>query len=127
MDEREQIVANFWEAFDRADFGTAGEMLAENAEILWPNTGELFKGRVRFIEVQKHYPGRWRISLEKVVPAQDTIVTVVRVTAEDRSMSFYATSFFEFEGGRIRKITEYWGDVGQPPEWRVRGGWAERF
>ena len=27
-------------------------------------------------------------------------------------------SFYRFEGGKIARMDEYWGDDGQPPAWR---------
>ena len=102
--------------------------LAPNAIVTWPCTGEVFEGRENFIAVQKDYPGRWRIAVERVVVAADVVVTVVLVTPEGGTTpSFHATSFFEFDGaGRIVTITEYWATDEEPPEWRKAGGWAAR-
>ena len=126
-DARVKTVKEFWAAIDRRDFNAAGALMTLPAEVRWPNTGELIRGRDPFVTVQKRYPGRWRIDMEKLLPAGDTIVTVVRVSAEDQSQGFFATSFFEFEGSLIAGITEYWGDIGQPPEWRTREGLSVRY
>ena len=74
--------------------------------------------------MQTHYPGRWRIAVEKVVVAPEIVVTVVKVTPEGGTVpSFHATSFFELdEAGQIVAITEYWATDEEPPEWRRDGG-----
>ena len=116
----EQIVRAFWAAFDAAAFDTAAQMMAPDAVVTWPCTGEVFRGRDKFIAVQRHYPGRWRIGVEKILIAAEGVVSVVKVTAEaGPGPSFHATSFFEFdEAGKITTITEYWATDEAPPEWR---------
>jgi hypothetical protein len=128
MDGRELLLRSFWQAFDDADFDAAAKMMAPDAVASWPCTSEVFKGRDNFIAVQKHYPGRWRTAVEKVVVVAEVVVTVVKVTPEGgEKPSFHATSFFEFDhAGQIAAITEYWATDEEPPKWRVAGGWAER-
>lgn len=127
MDSNGQIVKQFWEAFDTSDFDLAGSYMNENVIVIWPNTNEVFRGRDNFFLAQKNYPGIWRINLERLVSKADLIISVVRVKSEDNLQEFYATSFFEFKEGLIEKITEYWGDISEPPEWRKKGGWSERI
>jgi hypothetical protein len=92
-----------------------------------PCTGEVFRGRDNFMAVQRHYPGRWRIAIERIVVANECVVSVVKVTPEGGDKpSFHATSFFELTGDKIAAIIEYWATDEQPPEWRRDGGWAER-
>jgi ketosteroid isomerase-like protein len=126
MFDRDQRVRSFWQAFDTADLDAAAKMMAPDAVVTWPCTNEVFRGRDNFIAVQKHYPGRWRIAVEKVVVAVESVITVVKVTPEGSSKpSFHATSFFEFdEAGQISAITEYWATDEDSPEWRKAGGWA---
>jgi hypothetical protein len=128
MNAREKLVRTFWTTFDTADFDAAARMMSTDAVVTWPCTGEVFKGRDNFIAVQKHYPGRWRIAVEKVVVATDVVVTVVKVTPEGgEEPSFHATSFFEFDAAdKIAAISEYWATDEEPPAWRQAGAWSER-
>lgn len=124
---REEKVRQFWEAFDRGDFPAAGALLAEDCEVVWPNTREVFRGRDRFIAANANYPGRWTIQVERILRAGDGVVSVVGVSQEGLEAGFSAVSFFEFEGEAIQAITEYWGDVEEPPGWRRDGAWSERY
>jgi ketosteroid isomerase-like protein len=126
MRDREHLVRTFWQAFDVADFDAAAKLMIPDVVVMWPCTGEVFHGRDNFLAVQKHYPGRWRIAVGRVVVAPEVVVSVVKVTPEGGDKpSFHATSFFELAGGKIAAITEYWATDEDPPEWRRAGDWAE--
>lgn len=75
---------------------------------------------------QKNYPGTWKIRIVKLISIDDIVLSVIKVTSIDNSQSFYAASFFEFTGDYIIEITEYWGEISEPSEWRINGGWSER-
>ncbi|MCK4452821.1 nuclear transport factor 2 family protein [candidate division WOR-3 bacterium] len=127
MTLNEQIIKRYWGFFNDEDFDAAGGLMVSDAVVWWPNTREVFKGKDKFILVQKKYPGKWYISLEKIFSKDDIVITVVNVEAEDKSASFYATSFFKMKNSMICEIHEYWGDVDDPPEWRIKQGLSERY
>ena len=122
MKTKEKIVEQYWKAFDEYNFDLAGTFMDTNAKVIWPNTQEIFKGRDNFILAQKNYPGTWKIILEKLISINEIVISVVEVTSAENSQSFYATSFFEFKGNYIIEITEYWGEISEPPEWRINVG-----
>jgi hypothetical protein len=127
MDRHERTVRMFWRLFNDAEFDKAGSMLSPDCIVRWPNTRELFDDRAKFIAANKQYPGRWRIDVEKLFVVASTVITVVRVFNEEGNNGFYATSFFTFENDLITEITEYWGDITDPPDWRVKKGLSERY
>lgn len=127
MNTNEEVVNRFWALFDEAKFDAAGELMEEGVAVWWPNTREVFKGRERFILVNKKYPGRWRISVEKIFSIEDTVISTVKIENEDKSIGFYATSFFTMKNGLIRQVTEYFGDNGQPPRWRMEEALSEIY
>jgi hypothetical protein len=127
MKTKEKIVEQYWKAFDEYNFDLAGTFMDTNAKVIWPNTQEIFKGRDNFILAQKNYPGTWKIILEKLISVNEIVISVVKVTSVENSQSFYATSFFEFKGNYIIEIIEYWGEISEPPEWRINSGWSDRY
>ncbi|MCK4541790.1 MAG: hypothetical protein KAU17_06100 [Spirochaetales bacterium] len=127
MKTKEKIVEQYWKAFDEYNFDLAGTFMDTNAKVIWPNTQEIFKGRDNFILTQKNYPETWKIILEKLISINEIVISVVKVTSVENLQSFYATSFFEFKRNYIIKITEYWGKISEPPEWRINGGWSDRY
>jgi len=97
--------------------------LSPRVEIFWPNTKETFS-REQFIHVNCDYPGDWEgkvLRVESVDTENDSAgikryVSVSRVWNDEAS--FHAVSFFEFLGGKIIRLEEFWGDDGEVPEWR---------
>ena len=125
-------VTRFWQYFDDADFDGAGRLMRPDAVVLWPNTREIFRGRAGLIAVNRQYPGRWRTSIEDLMPLGDTVISVVRVQSAAAAATcdgagFHVVSFFAFKDGLISQITEYWGEDCEPPAWRARAGLSERY
>ena len=118
------IVKKFWELFDAAEFKEAGNLINPIAKIRWWNTREEFN-KENFIEANSNYPGRWNISIERLESFNDLVITVVKVV--ENEISFYATSFFKLEEGRIVRIDEYWGENSEPPEWRMKRSLSDLF
>lgn len=123
----EGIVREFWKIFDDARYDDVVELLWPDCRVYWPNTRELFKGREKLVDVNKRYPGRWHIEIMDVIPKDDMVVSVVRVYSKEKKESFYATSFFKFKDGLITEITEYWGEITEPPAWRIAAGLSEHY
>lgn len=123
----ENLVKRFWNLMSDGMFDEVGELMSEDAEVRLPNTREIFIGRDKYINFNKRYPGRWIITLDKIFSKDDIVVSAVEVEAEDRSISFYATSFFTFKDNLISEIAEYWGDNGEPPKWRIEEKLSERY
>lgn len=123
----EIITKQFWTLMGEGKFDEVGELMNENAEVWLPNTREVFRGRDKYINFNKKYPGRWLINIDKIFSKEDIVVSAVRVESEDKASSFYATSFFTIRDNLISEITEYWGDNGEPPEWRLNELLSERY
>ncbi|MCQ4925126.1 nuclear transport factor 2 family protein [Tissierella carlieri] len=124
---KEYIVKKFWNLMSDGMFDEVGELMEEDAYVWLPNTREVFKGRDKYINFNKKYPGRWIITLDKIFSKNEIVVSAVKVEAEDKSSSFYATSFFTIKDSLISEIAEYWGDNGEPPQWRVEESLSERY
>lgn len=120
MTPQERVRA-LWSDMNRREWGALPALFAPGAVILWPNTGERFTPE-EFQALNAAYPGRWRTTVERLEETPSLVVSVVRVQSEDGEASFHAVSFFEFDGDRITALTEYWGQDGAPPEWRLPKG-----
>ena len=110
-------VIKFWEHIDNGDFDRLREVMAADANVILPNTREMFEGRENYILFNMDYPGRWFANVEKIFKADDEIVTVAEIT-DNENHSLYVTSFFKFKDKLIKEITEYWGENGNIPKWR---------
>jgi predicted SnoaL-like aldol condensation-catalyzing enzyme len=127
MKPHERIVETFWHLFHEARFDEANQYLSPDCTIYWPNTQEVFRGRDKFISANKAYPGRWYIDIKTIFSKGDCVVSVVRVYSQDEKHSFHAISFFKFDDNIITEITEYYGEISKPPEWRIKENYSERY
>jgi ketosteroid isomerase-like protein len=127
MDERLRTVNQFLRCFGRGDFDDAGRLLHPKSVVRWPNTREIFHGRERFLDANRRYPGKWAVRIVSVLPCGAGAASVISVHSGKGRPSFHAVSFYGFRNGLISRITEYWGQDGEPPAWRKRGGWAKRY
>ncbi len=127
MDRKLTLVRKYLGLFGRGEFDGASGLLHPKAVVRWPNTREIFYGREKFLGANHNYPGRWTGKLVSLAPCGAGAVSVVRVSAGKKMPSFHAVSFYSFKDGLISGITEYWGQDGEPPAWRRRGGWAKRY
>lgn len=123
----ENIVKLFWEYIHNADFDSLNELMSDDACIWLPNTKEVFKGKRKYIEFNKKYPDRWYVDLEKLYICGETIISVAKIFNSENTASFYVTSFFKVNNNLIEEITEYWGDNGEPPKWRLHEKLSERY
>jgi len=73
MTSNERIVRYFWQLFD-----AAGNLLQPNAIIRWWNSREEFKGADKFIEANRIYPGRWRITVERLESRSGSFRTILK-------------------------------------------------
>jgi len=120
--DRKAIVGNFWKIMDLQQWDNLANYLSEEIQVYWPNTNEVFNGMRNFIRANSEYPGNWKISVVKLMEIDDEVISVVEVHLDEASITFYATSFFKFVEDRIIKLTEYWGEVGEMPQWRKELG-----
>ena len=116
MNNKILLVKKFWQFLNDAEFDNFSLVMQKNAKVILANTNESFKSCLDYIEFNKNYPGRWFASLENLVNTDNQVVTIYKVYSEQET--HFVTSVFEFSDNLISKITEYWGEIGEPPEWR---------
>lgn len=111
-------IESFWKDVLEQNAEKLKGYFCENAYVNWHNTNEHFTVD-EFIRANCEYPGEWAGEIERKEVIGDLIITAVHVYDRDGALSFHVTSFIRVSGGKIAAIDEYWGDDGQPPEWRI--------
>src|SRR6516162_249972 len=101
MSERDsqQVVERLWAAFDAFDFAAAGPLLHNDFVCEWPQSRERIRGRDNFVTVNAQYPGRWRITLRRIVASGEQVATEVALRNEEGEAA-RAVSFFELRDGK---------------------------
>lgn len=109
---------SYFAAVVKKDAAALRTFFREDAVINWHNTRERFD-LCGIIRANCDYPGEWRGEIEREYRIGDTVIAAVRVwSATAPSLSFHCCSFIQLEDEMIVQIDEYWGDDGEPPEWR---------
>lgn len=119
-------VERFWATAEGRDWAAFAETLAEDVVYELPQTRERIRGRERYVEFNREYPGDWHARIERIVaeprqpgqPGQrEQVVSWTHVTVGLEEM--YAISFFTGdEDGRIVAITDFWPEPYEPPAGR---------
>lgn len=119
------VARGLWERLEARDWEGVAATLHEDLVLEWPQSGERIRGRANFLAVNQAYPGEWHITVERVVAAEDDVVTLVRVEfADEPGRLDRAATFMRVHDGCIAHIVELWADPFPAAEWRA--GWVER-
>jgi len=97
---------------------------APDAVICWHDTGEAFTV-CEYIRANCEYPGAWEGAVKRVEAADSGLVVVASKVWDDEA-AHHVVSFVQVRGGKIVRLDEYWGDVGEPPAWRKAMGVGRR-
>lgn len=113
----ENLIRALWRAVAAQDAGAMAEFFTGDTEVLWPNTDERFT-LAEYLRANCAYPGQWQGEVEEIAP--DGGFSVARVW--DGDSVFRAVSFYRWQGEKICRMVEYWGDVAPAPQWRREMG-----
>jgi ketosteroid isomerase-like protein len=115
-----EIVRDLWARMQDRDWDGVGALLAEDAVVEWPVSGERIVGRANYVRINAEYPEGWSIRVLRVVAAGDQVVSEVEVPHATMGVHRVA-SFWTVREGRIVAGREYWSEVGADPapEWRT--------
>jgi hypothetical protein len=115
--EYDQIIRNFLRDAAAQNAEALKSYFHTDAYVRWNNTNEQFTAD-EYIKANCEYPGSWQGDVERIVQTENLCISVFRLYSKDTGASFHATSFFEFNNGKITVLNEYFGDDGDAPKWR---------
>lgn len=117
MTDLRKTVESYWATADARDWTAFADMLAEDVVYTLPQTREVIRGRERYVQFNREYPGDWHVRIERVVaePGQAVTWTLVTVGLEEmHAITFFTTD----DSGRIASITDFWPEPYEPPPGR---------
>ncbi|MER5503057.1 nuclear transport factor 2 family protein [Streptomyces sp. NPDC002561] len=115
-----EVIEALWDRMQARDWDGIAALVAEDAVVEWPVSGERMVGRENYIAVNREYPEGWAIRVLRIVADGDEVVSEVEVPHEGIGV-FRAVSFWSVRDGRIVRAREYWTSLGADPrpEWRA--------
>ena len=111
------------DAIFRGDWDTAGQAMAEDSVVEWPQSGERIVGRDACLNVFRNYPGSGpTYTLKRIIGGPD--VFIIEALSDYSGDIFHFTSIVEFRDGKIARQTDYWAAPFEAPGWRSQ--WVQR-
>jgi ketosteroid isomerase-like protein len=108
-----ELVVRYYQSLNRRDWDALRDTLAEDVLYEVPQTRERVRGREPYVEFNATFPGEWTIEVVRVVADAEGAAGQVLFWDGDRAMTGIA--FFEFAGGRIARVTDFWPEPYEPP------------
>ncbi|MFJ5774449.1 nuclear transport factor 2 family protein [Streptomyces sp. NPDC093094] len=118
--EPSRVIEALWDRVQARDWNGVAELVAQDAVVEWPVSGERIVGAENYVAVNREYPEGWTIHVLRIVADGDEVVSEVEVPHEGVGV-FRAASFWTVHDGRIVRGREYWTALGSDPrpEWRA--------
>jgi hypothetical protein len=111
------------DAMMRGDGDAISEVMADDAIVDWPQSGERIVGRQACLTVYRNYPGGSpRYELQRITGGPDTFTIEAR--GDYGGNIVYLTSIVEFRDGKIARQTDYFANAFPAPDWRAQ--WVQR-
>ncbi|MBP2039773.1 nuclear transport factor 2 family protein [Streptomyces avidinii] len=120
-----KVVARLWGRIEARDWDGVAELIAEDAVIEWPVSGERIVGRANFIAVNSDdgYADERSVELLRILAEGNLVVTEVEIPQDH--VVYRAVSLWTVRDGKVVGAREYWTSPGQDPAPRWRAGYVE--
>ncbi len=119
------VVAAYWTAAEARDWGTFGDLVAEQVIYQAPQTRELVRGRAAYVRFNAEgFPGDWHLAVQRIVGAGRQAASWIQFS--DAGDQYPGLCFFDLDAdGRIARITDFWPAPAELPASRAH--LAERY
>ncbi|GAA3244460.1 nuclear transport factor 2 family protein [Streptomyces lavendulae] len=126
-----KVVAHLWERIEARDWDGVAALVAEDAVIEWPVSGERIVGRANFVAVlrdegedsEDDERSLGAVEVLRILADGDLVVTEVEIPEEH--VVYRAVSLWTVRDGEIIGAREYWTSPGQDPAPRWRAVYVE--
>jgi hypothetical protein len=112
-----------WEASDANDFGPEHELYAGHAVLEYPQSGERMRGAQNIKASRMAQPNRKRFTVRRVLGGGGLWISELVLTYDEQP--FHVVSIMEFEGDKVIRETQYFGEPFEPGPSRAQ--WVERM
>lgn len=121
--QNREALQSYIRAVERHDLDGMEGVLDPDYVKDFPQSGERIRGRQNWRAIVENYPGPPNITDHSYVLSGD--LGVLKMTFEYDGKRMYACEIVEFEDGKIKRATGYYGDPFEAPGWREQ--WVERM
>lgn len=112
-----------WAASAAGDQLTEHDIYHDDAVCMYPQSGEVIRGRHNLQALRSHHPGKPSgFAVRRIVGEGDLWVTEYAIDYAGKSAC--TVSIMEFRDGKVARETQYFADSFEAPAWRAQ--WVER-
>jgi len=122
-DEVRAELLRHWAASDANDFVAEHEIYADHAVLEYPQSGERIRGPHDIQASRMAQPNRKRFTVRRVLGGGALWISELVLTYDEQPV--YVVSLMEFDGGKVVRETQYFGEPFEPGPSRAR--WVERM
>ena len=122
-DDVRAALRRHWAASDANDFVTEHEIYADNAVLEYPQSGERIRGPHDIQASRMAQPNQKRFKARRVLGGGALWISELVLAYDARPV--FVVSIMEFEGDKVVRETQYFGDPFEPGPSRAE--WVERM
>ncbi len=122
-DDVRAALQRHWAASDVDDFAVEHEIYADDTVLEYPQSRERIRGRQGIQASRMAQPNKKRFAVRRVLGAGSVWISELVLTYDDRPV--HVVSIMEFEGDKVVRETQYFGDPFEPGSSRT--AWVERM
>ncbi len=112
------LATRFIDALERRQWEKFGHLLHPDVVYEVPQTRERIRGRQRYVQFNREYPGDWHLSPRVVLGDERRAVVWFTWLLGDEAPAD-GIAFFEVADGLITSITDFWPEPYEPPPGRA--------
>jgi SnoaL-like domain len=120
MGGNSELVERFIVSLEARDWAAWAALLHPGVIYEIPQSRERIRGRDRYLRFNQEYPGDWHLRPKVIIADERHGVAWFEWRLGDRpdESSADAMAFFEFDGGLITRVTDFWPEPYEPPPGR---------
>ncbi len=122
-DDVRSALQQHWAASDANDFAAEHSIYDEHAVLEYPQSGERIRGREGIQASRMAQPNSKRFTVRRVLGGGGLWISELILSYDGRPA--HVVSIMEFEGGKVVRETQYFGDPFEPGPSRAQ--WVERM
>lgn len=122
MPGNEEIIEKFYQSLRDRNFDAMEEILADDYEEEYPQSGERLRGKKNARAVFENYPGLPESKNLSIKVNGD--LGISEGILDYSGKPFHAVAVFELADGKVRRMRAYFGEPFEAPEWRAQ--WVEK-
>jgi hypothetical protein len=120
-DEVREAIQLHWLASDANDFEAEHDIYEDHAVLEYPQSGERIRGRRSIQASRMAQPNKKRFTVRRVLGSGNLWISELVLTYDEHPV--YVVSMMEFEGDKVVRETQYFGEKFEPGPSRAQ--WVE--